>query len=208
MNNLSIFIDIDQEFDRVLETIAIAGMVGKVNKLNKTQQKWKHLKKMQEQSLKDVTASFKDYNLEVEALEIMTKDYMRLWDNLSIRDSKGRFTSTRHVIKTDKIGEYVTPQNYKQLNHIKNNLTLEAGAMLDVNFNVFVALNISLREYKFKRNEMFNKYGDETYTLKTINKAIYGLEKDIKKTEVKLKKLGFVAIMKILKDIEKKAKRA
>ena len=30
MNNLSIFIDIDQEFDRVLETIAIAGMAGKL----------------------------------------------------------------------------------------------------------------------------------------------------------------------------------
>ncbi len=208
MNNLSIYIDIDQEFDKVLETIAIAGMAGKLKR--QTVQR-ATLTAIQEKAWSEYNDNFFAYETAETSLNNLisiTKEQSVNSSNFQMRDAQGRFTSKRTELQPNKLAKFLNEQNYSVLNHVRNRLTPQARETFDADFNHFLFLHTTAKKLVDDVIVKSKNVASSNVTYTKANDALKEINKDIKTTTGKLRKLGYVAIMKILKDIEKKAERA
>lgn len=210
MNNLSIFIDIDQEFDKVLNTIAMAGLAGKVYKVEKYQRRVDKATNDLIKATAGLEALENRLTTDTTVLDNFKKAYFKHYKNMSIRKGDGTFTSTRHELL--KNSNLVNEKNYKIIDGIRAKLNPEAQATLDDNMYLFTyaheyIVHINKEIIDIRRKVDVGK--DVVAKTKAENAELDALIKPlIDKTKAQLRKLGYVAIMKILKDIEKKAKRA
>ena len=149
MANLSIFIDIDQEFDKVLETIAIAGMAGKLAKQKAQNIRFREYETLMQQTHEKYLNAWEYQNTKIDDIIILNRDYKKWFDNHTIRNSKGRFTSTHKELHPDNLKVFIDEQNYRVVKHIRDRLNPKAQASFDRDFNLFVSLqlkNVKLRD--------------------------------------------------------------
>ena len=207
MNNLSIFIDIDQEFDRTLETIAMAGMAGKVNRLREQM----HAKVVTFLHHKKATETTRNRSIKASTKHRILNElgqFLKTQSNIPLRNDQGKFTSSNTEIDTWLVSDLMTARSYTQLEHIRARLNPKAKEEMTKDFNRFVGLHKAVAMAKVRWNEAVYKLVDAVGAEEKLRNALADAYKEIKDTECRLRKLGYVAIMKILKDIEKKAKRA
>lgn len=205
-NTPTIYIDIQDDFDRTLDVLIIIGQINKITKLEEERRMKKELER--KVSLIGIELDKLGDRLEerMDLRDSVLDMYVNTKKNLLLRNKKGKFTSSHKIVKNETKW-LLDWQEYKPVVGAYKKMTPDQQDRFIVSYNKFLKYQMVSIELNNQLERYGSKYLQNMEDKTKARMALTKAEDELAKAKTQLKKLGFVAIIKMMNDIEKKARR-
>lgn len=206
-NTPTIYIDIQEDFDRTLGILVMMGQVNKIREMERVKKEIEHFTLITEAYKRRSEHVFNQGKIRYDEMKFFTSSLIKKNKNVILRTPSGRFGSTHKEIDRFIKEGFDNNYKYRAINGIYSKMNKQQRQIYFNGITQFVnsLAVISLYSRDVKLSQFMYIKATERHA--ESSKQLKLAEANIVSAKTQLKKLGFVAIIKMMNDIEKKARR-